>query len=219
MKTVNPYWKARIFWAFLIGIAAALFMCASCNPEKIAARKDRKALERVETNISLLNDAWTKGSAIWPCANDTSFVFRPGKTDSIYFPVMYDTADRDRIKDSIMAGMVQPMQDECNEKIKKAFDLGMEVATKEVAKIKIPVRRPDTLAGYIVDRELAKSLLDTLAQKKQDIFYLKGRSDQWQAEAAKQLSEKLHLFWWLLAAVALLVGSNILWVFAKFKKP
>lgn len=49
-----------IFWA-----------SSSCNPAKIAARKDAKALDRVQTNPNLLQTAFARGLQLWPCINDS----------------------------------------------------------------------------------------------------------------------------------------------------
>lgn len=218
-KTINPYWKARLFWLFMAIVTIIAWLASGCNPAKVAARKDQQALDRVTTKPSLLQAAYARGAELWPCANDTTFVLKPGRPDSVWFPVMFDTADRDRIKDSIMAGMVGPMQDECNDKIKKAFDMGVEVTAKEFARIKIPVYRPDTLAGYIVDRRLAKNLLDSLNERRKDVAYWQGRAAEWENSYGKQVSEKLRLFWALLAVIALFVGSNVAWVLYKTRKP
>lgn len=218
-KTINPYWKARLFWLFMIIAAVLAWTFSGCSPAKVAARKDQKAIDRVLTSPQLLQTAYARGAELWPCANDTQFVMKPGRIDSLYFPVMYDTTDRERIKDSLLDGIVSPFQDQCNEKIKNAFDLGVEVTAKEFAKMKIPVRRPDTLAGFIVDRNLAKALLDTIGKKKQEIAEWKGRAAESEKTAAKEAAQKYRLFWLLLLSVALLVGSNVAWVINKTKKP
>lgn len=48
--------------AFLLG-----FLLSGCSE----AKKNAKALNRVETDVTLLNHAWGKGSELWPCSNDT----------------------------------------------------------------------------------------------------------------------------------------------------
>lgn len=218
-KTINPYWKARLFWLFMIIMAILAFWVSGCNSAKIAARKNQQAIDRVLTNPQLLQTAYSHGAELWPCANDTSFIFKEGKTDTVPFPVIIDTTDRRRIKDSLMAGLIQPMQDECNEKIKKAFDLGVQITAKELSKIKIPIRQPDTLAGYIVDRRMATTLLDTINKRNTEVAYWRGKADEWQKATDDKQAERIRLFWLLLAVIALFVGSNVAWVLYKTRKP
>lgn len=223
-KDINPNF---ITWLLntvsivvIVGIVLLLLTAVfSCNPAKQAARKDQKALDRVMTSPSLLKTAYGRGAELWPCANDTTFIFKPGRIDSMYLPVMFDTTDRDRIKDSILA----IANDDCNDQVKAAFDMGVDVTEKKYSKIKVPVYRPDTLAGFIVDGTLAKRLMDSLHEKDKLLSNWSGRAEEWAKWAAKteavNQKKQSTQFWVIVGLVVALILSNGAWAYFKFKKP
>lgn len=57
--------------AIVITFVFMVITMASCNPTKIAAKKDAQALDRVEGSLPLLSTAFAKGLELWPCVNDT----------------------------------------------------------------------------------------------------------------------------------------------------
>lgn len=69
-KTVNPYWRKRLFIIAILLVALLVWLC-SCNPTKKIERDDNKAVSRVEAKVELLNRVGEQYRQLKPCSNDT----------------------------------------------------------------------------------------------------------------------------------------------------
>jgi len=211
-------WLVRVF-VIAVGVLIAFLLLSSCSE----AKKNQKALDRVETNPELLRSAFARGLELFPCANDSVFITKPGKIDSILLNVLLpiDTANRTRIKDSLLSNILQPLQDICNEKIKAAYDLGIATSANEFSKIKIPVKSPDTIGGVVVDRRLVKSLADTIVKKELIIAGYNGVLSEVRSNLSAQKKETNKWKWYFWLSVAGLVASHVLRSYIKlpFKLP
>jgi len=206
-KTINHRLKPYIIALLVLLVWLLLFLC-SCSEVK----KNQKALDRVETNPELLRSAFARGLELYPCATDTTFITKQGKVDSIPYNVLIkiDTTNRSRVKDSLLSNILQPLQDICNEKIKSAYDLGVSTATNEFAKIKIPIKAPDTIGGVVVDRRLVKSLADTIIKKELIIAGYNGVLSEVRTNLSEQKKETNKWKWYFYLSIAGLIASHVL---------
>ena len=201
MKTINPNIKPYLFWLLML-LALLIILFTSCNPTKIAARKDAKALDRVETSLPLLSAAFRRGLELYPCVNDSVTVFIKGKTDTL--KNFIDTTNRERIKDSLLDNIVLPLQDICNEKIKSAYDLGFNEAIKGFPKDKLVVR-VDTFRSSILDKLIKDMLIDSLNVEHNRGSFKSGVINAQQAHIVAQNKELRGKGWYLLGLGLLLV--------------
>ena len=187
-------------------LALLIILFTSCNPTKIAARKDAKALDRVETSLPLLSAAFRRGLELYPCVNDSITVFIKGKTDTLTKPYFIDTTNRERIKDSLLDNIVLPLQDICNEKIKSAYDLGFEQAIKGFPKDKLVIR-VDTIRSSVLDKLIQKMLIDSLNAEHQRSAFKDGVINTQQTHISAQNKELIEKGWYILGLGLLLVIS------------
>ena len=212
MKTINPYWKVRILWAFLVALLA--FLLFACNPAR--------QIEKAEQNVISHPQSLRKVGLVWlsfnPCANDSVVTYLPGRIDSILIdkivkvPVM-DTNNNSAIVDSLR----DVYADDCNRAINAAFDLGMETAGKEFAKIKIPVKRPDTAKYMILDKQAWKLLDDSLQRAERRIAGLEQKcvSQREITNDYKHSSDRWLRYFLIICIVC--VSTNAIWIYSKFK--
>ena len=68
----DKYAYAAMVVSFIIALCLGMIF-SSCNPVKIAARKDAIALERVKGSRTLIDKIAPIVNSLYPCANDTVF--------------------------------------------------------------------------------------------------------------------------------------------------
>lgn len=155
-----------------------LFVSTSCNIER-----------KIEKNQEAFDKIGRKWLDLHPCSNDSTFVYVPGKKDSIPFLVPVLTKDTAEIKRQIDSIYKANQKDDI-QTIKSAYNSGYDKAEKiwknKLAQIKIPLPVVDTLRITLKDRQqitLLKSDLESLKLKLSDCQLtgekVKGKSDKW----------------------------------------
>lgn len=221
-KNLNPNfirWLINMaMLAFVIGAVAMVIMAAltGCNPAKQTARKDHAALQRVTAKRPLIDSIAPIVFGLYPCANDTVTTFLSGGIDSVPYPVLVlDEARRKAIMDSLNNVYADLSLDVANE----AYDLGFGAAMDAVKNQKVPVKRPDTLAYSIVDRQKHHQYEKQIAAVEKKNAALEAMNQQLAVQVTEEKKEGKTFLWYFIAAVAACVLSNGLWVFAKIKNP
>lgn len=195
-----------------------LLAVMGCNTPAALQRKEDKIFNAATASRERLQRLEPIVRGLWPCANDTVFNYRPGRVDSIAYPVLFDTTDRTAIRDSVLAADLPGYEKQCNEAIKAAYDKGVKFAAEQFAKIKIPKYAPDTIGGYIVDRHLVKSMADTIMVREKTIEFYKGAAAQWKkaAEESAAANGKILLFGGLaVVLLAVALGLAIAFIFKR----
>ena len=169
--------KKGLFF-FLIGY---LLLSSSCNIEN-----------RVMKNQEAFNNIGKKWLEKNPCANDSFYVYLPGKTDSIpleiFIPVL-DTEYLIKILDSIQDKYNYDSAS-CNSAVKAAYIVGYNSAeTKwknKLSATKIPTKRVDTIKVVVADKQKIGILeADVIAKNQKisdlnlELSELKWKSRQW----------------------------------------
>ena len=127
---------------------------------------------------------------------------------------MFDRSGAKEVLDSLK----KSQQDRCNEAINNAFNLGIETATREFAKIKIPVNRTDTLRQRLIDRQILGLVSDSLGKAERRIAAL----NQQGVDTREQLNErKKEASGWMWKAIITWIAvavSVCLFLYFKFFK-
>lgn len=190
---------------------ALLLILASCNP----GRKIQRAEQIVRTTPESFNTIGKQWSFLNPCANDTIAIIYPGGIDSIAYPVpVFDSAAYYKTVDSLQALYAK----ECNQAIDQAYALGYKRAVNEIAAQKLPVKRADTLASYIVDARKHLVYEDSIMNLRMENARIKQQNADYAAANVKEYEEKYKFIWLFIAAMAALMLTNGLWIFNKIKK-
>lgn len=188
MKTINPNffdWLLRVLAVILVMFFCIMLLISlsGCNPEKIAARKDAKALSRVEADVKLLNDAWHKGSELWPCANDTTF---QTKTDTLITVETHTDLRTDTLNFT-------------------QRDTLRTVITKTI-------RIRDTVAAIVVDKRLQRALQDTIFFRDNTIQTLSGQLTELRNQQNTHSKDR-HLLYWVVAATIVATVVAVVLIF------
>lgn len=177
---------------FIFGMLVVLF---SCNIEKRIA-KQQKTFDNI-------GRAWLK---LHPCANDSTYIYLPGKVDSVPIEVpilVIDSAYTEKQIDSLQKYYAS--KKDCSQEIKSAYNLGYSESTKKwksaTSQIKVPLPVIDTVKISIKDKQQIKLLQDDLAdcntltqQLQLDNAKEKGKSDKW-------------FLWFVIASILLGISS------------
>lgn len=221
-KDLNPNFVRWVIHmamlAFAIGAVALVIMAAlsGCNTAKQTARKDKAALERVTAKRPLIDSVAPIVFGLYPCANDTFTTFLSGGIDSVPYPVpVLDEKQRAHVIDSLRTYYMN----DCYAAVSSSYDAGYNNAMIDLKNQKVPVKRPDTLAHSIVDRQKHNQYEKQLAAANQKAAALEEASKQKDIQLAAEKKDKQTYLWYFIAAVAACVLTNGLWVFAKIKKP
>lgn len=181
----QPYYnnKVCVFFAVLV-IIIGILMFASCNIEKIAIRKDAKAVDRVKGSRTLIDKIAPIINELYPCNRDTVIKI---KSDTV---THYDTTNTfTHYTDSIN---------------KTDTVLRKIVITKTIHDtIKIVT---DSKQRAAIDGVTISTLNTALSASNQAVIDAEGatrKADKW--------------LWWFIGAIVLLVGSNGIWIYSKFK--
>lgn len=200
---------------YFILIVLLLIMVFSCNPAKVAARKDEKALNRVTASRPLIDRMKTVVMDLYPCANDTFAVWIPGGVDSIPYPTpVLDSAQRRKIIDSLNTVFTS----DCDVAINASYEAGYKNALIDLQKGKFAAKRPDTLQQTIVDKQRQNSDREYLVKLKIENANLQGQLSEKDKRIKEAIKEQRTWYWWFISAASLLVLTNAFWIFLKLKK-
>ncbi len=201
-STLLNLMSMRIKIAFFIAVLVA------CNPVK-----------RVLNNAEKYNQVKDSVIARGACVNDTLYVFKTGKTDSVFVrvPFVKKVVDSFLLRKAIDSA-VNKNDELCLTGLQESYNFGYNDAIDSMRKIKVPVKRPDTLKGYVRD----SSLLDLLHRgyKKQlsdsssKILKLENKLAAAEKDAAVWKEKARKRFWylfWLIAAVSVVLFRKPLW--------
>ena len=199
---LNPV-KALIGIILLLAIGALLH---GCNPAKRTQRLDTKALNRVVTNPTLLNDAGNVFLKLNPC------VVLTVKEDSIIFHNDTIIAEKKVIIPRIVSKnrnidtIIDNISIFINDSIIAVKSLeGERVITKNITKV-------------IVDQSLVNRLKDTVDKKQRTIDTQYGENTELRTQISQYrntINKKDALIIGLLVALALSVFFNVKGLFSK----
>lgn len=207
-----------ILYGFLIGTVAMLLLAAltGCNTAKQTARKDKQALDRVTAKRPLIDSVAPIVFGLYPCANDTFTTFLSGGIDSVPYPVpVLDEKQRAHVIDSLRTYYMN----DCYAAVSASYDAGYNNATIDLKNQKVPVKRPDTLAHSIVDRQKYNQYEKQIAALREKSAALEEASKQKDTQLADSKKDTNKLIWLFIAACVALSITNGLWVYSKFKNP
>lgn len=217
-KTPNPH-AIRFIINLIAAIAVILLVTLilyGCNTPKQIERKDQAAVDRVSAKRPLLDKIAPAIFALYGNGSDTVLTFLPGGIDSIPYPVpQFDEKAKQKTIDSL----TELHSDSCTEIAKNAYEMGFDYATEAIRNMKLPVKRPDTAVYNIKDQQLHGLYEQHIKDLNADKSKLKGQVQQMEKQIIAGNQRERGLFWLIIAAVALLVGSNLYWIVNKFKKP
>jgi hypothetical protein len=149
----------------------------SCNTEK-----------RIEKRQKIFDNIGKKWLQLHPCSNDSSFIYIPGKRDSILIEVpiiVIDTNYANHIIDSLNK-ITEQKTNGCKLEIKQAYNLGYNQSDNnwkiKISKIKVPLPIIDTLKITLKDRQQLKILESDLMEANKELMNCKdqnNKSDKW----------------------------------------
>jgi len=184
---------------FCLFIVIIFFL--SCNLEK-RITKDQRKLDRI-------GKLWLKTH---PCANDSSFVYVPGRADSFYFPIVELVSDT--IQTKILIDSLLKLNNNCDKEIKSAYATGYAKSTKDwrakLSQTKI-VSRVDTIKISVKDNQIEKILQQDCTSKDQQINELKLKDEQ-----LKRKSDK-WFFLFLISCLLFIVSHTFKLIKNRFK--
>lgn len=168
--------------AFLL---ITLSLSTSCNIEK--------RIEKRQETFDRIGRLWLQSH---PCANDSTFIYIPGKRDSIPIEIpiiINDTTGFKYYIDSIgveLRKKYNEQQKDCNNQVKDAYNLGYgkaETIWKEkVSKIKVPLPIIDTIKITLKDKQYINLLQGDIEKLKAQLSQAqitgaekKGKLDKW----------------------------------------
>lgn len=199
-----------VFWsaAMLLFMLVFILPFMSCNVAKKVEIKDAAAVGRVSAKKSLLDQLRGQMDSLYPNNCDTTKlpgapVYLPGKIEKVpvYFPLnvyrnrSIDTTIHDH---RIILDSLGNLSFEFNEKAADTVQLpGIRITDNK----KLDIARNAELAAKLA---LAK---------------LQGAHDQMIIQHKEDGKRSNNLYWLIGGMIALLVLTNGLWIYSKFKKP
>ena len=167
--------------ALLVGCLAFL----QCS----VAKKDQRALERVQAKRPLVDAMVPVVRDLYPCILDTIAIVIPGGVDSVYYPVPVIDTVYDR-----RSGYAQGFID------------GQLAITKQ----KYAVHLPDTVLKTIIDRTGVQTM-------ERQISYMNGQLSERDEQLKEFKSAKRERDWTMYGLIALLIITNVGWAVIRFK--
>lgn len=202
-----------LFWAAFFMIMLFMF---GCNTAKKTILKDNSALERVKAKRSLIDSVSKTVFELYPCANDTVTEVINGGVDSIPYPVpVPDTSLRGKIIDSLK----ESYSKECYLAVELSYDAGYNNALIGLKNQKLAVKRPDTLINTVLDKQKANQQVIAINNLEKKLASAEGVISQLEKTVEQRKSDYNSLFWYLVAAISLLLVSNAAWIYFKIKNP
>ena len=207
------------------GIMSMVFaVIVSCNTQKQIAKRDNAAVERITAKRSLLAELKPFVDSIWPCIVDTTGVMLlPGKVDTLRissggdvysdyglaFPFLLDTTWLFKYKDSTKLTVDSSISKHIDEAYKSGYVKGFQTAVEQFNSHQL-FRAPDTMTYSLRSRRELNIANDALHSTQQQLSGSRSL-----AESYKQ--DRNYAYLYLIIAIILLVGTNLLWAKLKFK--
>lgn len=186
---------------FLFSLLFLTVYLLSCNIEKRIA-KDKDKLDRI-------GKLWLQSH---PCANDSSFIYVPGKADSFYFTVVElvpDTIQTKQLIDSLVK-----INNNCEKEIKSAYATGYAKSTKDW-KYKLSqtktIIRVDTIKISVKDNQKEKILVADGLQKDKELGDLTLKY-----EKSKRKEDK-WFFWFIISCLVFIISHSFKFIKNSFK--
>lgn len=167
------------------GLLAGCLFLIRCN----VAKKDQRALERVQAKRPLVDKMLPIVQELYPCVADTVQIVIPGGIDSVFYPVPILDTIRDR-----RAGYQQGY-----------IDGQLSISKKKYARA-----LPDTILKTIIDRSGITSYQTQIA-------YLNGQLSEKNDRLIELTDARKERDWTVYGLIALLIMSNIGWAVIRFK--
>lgn len=177
----------------------------ACNPVK-------KVLNNPDHYNRVKDSVIARGA----CVNDTTYVYKPGRIDSVPFPVPIVKKEVDPLLlQRAIDSAVNKNDELCLYGLQESYKFGYNDAIDSIRKLKQAVKQPDTLKGYVRDsalldvlhRSYQKQLADSsslIQATKTKLLAAEAAAAEWERKAKK-------LFWYLW----LFVGGLLIAVFRK----
>jgi len=209
--TTNYMTPTRKGQILLLGMLLAfiLAMCFGCNP----ARKIDKAEQLVITTPPSFQKV---GALYWDLYRqpiDTTIIYKQG--DSIPFPVL--TIDSFATYLAVRE-LQDSMTEACKVAIDKAYRLGAEHAYKELSG-KRTVRVDTILRNDPKCATILKMVDDSLTRANLHISRTEASLQSAVATGQEYRKDGRKWLWWFIGACVALGVTNVLWLYAKIKKP
>jgi hypothetical protein len=186
---------------FLLCLFLTTIYLLSCNLEK--------RIERNQKKLDRIGKLWLKTH---PCANDSSFVYVPGKTDSFYLPITELVPDT--IQTKILIDSLIRLSINCDKEIKSAYATGYAKSTKDwrakLSQTKI-VSRVDTVKISVKDNQQEKILLADCTEKDAQLSEL-----HLMYEKQKRKSDKWFL-WFIISCLCFIISHSFKFIKNRFK--
>lgn len=188
MKQINPYWKAQsALWAFLFIAWLILFLLAGCVTEK---KIIQRSVMKVLTTKSAFDTVGRIFVDLHPCVNDT--VYRRSDTtithDTAYVNYWNEITKTDTLIETITKKII--IRDTLTIKDKRQALLDAQEIQRLYREIQQLYNNQSGLNATIEGKDQAIQKADKQART-------------W--------------FWYFIAAVSLLVGSNVFFIYSKYK--
>lgn len=168
-----------------VGLAVGCLVLLRCS----VAKKDQRALERVQAKRPLVDQMLPVIRDLYPCVADTEAVFIPGGVDSVYYPVPVVDTVYDR-----GSGYAQ----------------GFIEGQLSVAKKKYARPLPDTIRKTVIDRT-------GIATMERQIAYMNGQLTEREDRLNELKGARKERDWTVYGLIALLVITNVGWAVIRFK--
>lgn len=172
-----------------ISLAAGLIVGCLFLLRCSVAKKDQRALERVQAKRPLVDAMLPVVRDLYPCVADTHAIIIPGGIDSVYYPVPVIDTVYDR---------------------GSAYARGFIDGQMSITKQKYAVNLPDTILKTIVDRSGLSAL-------ERQIAYMNGQLNERDARIKETQGERKGREWFTYSLIALLIITNVVWAVIRLK--
>jgi hypothetical protein len=175
--------KTRILMA--TGLLVGCLSLLRCN----VAKKDQRALERVQAKRPLVDAMLPVVQSLYPCVIDTIAVVIPGGIDSVFYPVPIIDTVYDR-----GSGYAQGFID----------------GQISISKKKYVRDLPDTVLKTVIDRT-------GITTYQTQLSYMKGQLSERNDRLKELQGARRERDWTVYGLIALLVITNVGWAVIRFK--
>ncbi len=205
-KTVNHHvkkWILRLLIALVI-----IFLIVMLMPGCSEAKKDQKAINRVNANINLQEPVVNQWLKAHPQDTTTHIIVSEPKIIQVpVIKLVKDTSGTKKSLDSLLATIPKDtIHKDCGEAANKAYDLGYDVAEKYYLSHPIKATCPPDTTKEKVFTSTIDRLNDSLIGKNLQIAAQKGTMDEVRTNLsdAKKTANKREWYIWVIIAVAIL---------------
>jgi hypothetical protein len=176
-----------------VGLTVGCFFLLRCS----VAKKDQRALERVQAKRPLVDAMLPVVRDLYPCVTDTVAIIIPGGVDSVFYPV--PVIDSVYLRDAEKADIRE-----------RFFRKGYIEGRLSISKEKYARQLPDTILKTVIDRSGVTAM-------ERQIAYLNGQLSEREERLAELKGERRGKEWWLYGLIALLILTNAVWAVIRFK--